>query len=76
MEQPPRFDSRAKPFFDELDKLTGRYLGEGLDPALILCGLATLAIKTAQAEPQYKQLYLDYFAELVRGAGDLTILDE
>jgi hypothetical protein len=76
MEQPPRFDPRAEPFFEELDKLVGRYLAEGLDPALILCGLAAHAIKTAQAEPRYKQLYLNYFAELVRGAGDLTIVDE
>jgi hypothetical protein len=76
MEQSPRFDPRAEPFFEELDKLAGRYLGEGLDPALILCGLAAIAIKTARATPQYKQLYLDYFAEVVRGGGDLTVVDE
>jgi hypothetical protein len=70
------FDPLTKPCLHELVAVADRYLRKGLDPARILCALAVAAVKTAQADPAYKQMYLDYFAEAVRGAGDVTIIEE
>jgi len=41
----------TQPCLREIEAVAGRYLQEGLDPASILCALATVAIKTAQADP-------------------------
>jgi hypothetical protein len=70
------FDLLSQPCLKEIEAVAGRYLREGLDPARILCALAAVAVKTANAEPAYKQMYLDYFAEAVRRAGDVTIIEE
>lgn len=69
-------DPLSRPCLKEIEAVADRYLREGLDPARILCALATIAVKTAQADPQYKQMYLDYFAEAVRRAGGVTIVEE
>jgi hypothetical protein len=70
------FDPLSDPCLKEIEAIADRYLREGLDPARILCVLAAVAIKTAHTDPVYKQFYLDYFAEAVRGAGEVTIIKE
>ena len=76
MARSSEFDPLATPCLHDIEEIADRYLREGLDPAHVMCALAAVAIKTAQADPRYKQLYLDYFAAMIRGAGDVTITEE
>lgn len=76
MADSPDHEQMSQAYWDDVATTTERYLNEGLDPAHILSTLAAVAIKTAQIDPVYKDRYLNYFAEAVRAAVDVTIVDE
>jgi len=72
----PDSDPLAQSCSDDLEAVADRYLDEGLDPACVLAVLAAIAVKTAQRDPEYKERYLNYLADLLSNAADITIVDK
>jgi len=76
MADSPDNEQMSRAYSDDVATTTERYLNEGLDPAHILSTLAAVAIKTAQIDPVYKDRYLNYLADLLSNAADITIVDK